>query len=172
MEKYLDKLNGQLQEIEHKIPFLGSIDPAVSKVPVSWHLAHILKVINSITTDLAQSDPSAYNKKFSWKKELVYFTGMIPRGKARAPKIVIPEENISEEDITLQLEKAREGIHSISGMPKNAFFGHPYFGHISRNETPKFLFIHTEHHLKITRDILGEGEKVNLSLRYSRLKAN
>lgn len=154
MEKYLVKLKEQLQEIEQKIPFLSSIDPRVSKVPVSWHLAHSLKVINSISLGLGQADPSAYQKKFSWKKELVYLLGMIPRGKARAPKRVVPDENISAEEIMLQLKNARGAITSISKLPKNAFFEHPYFGHISRDETPKFMVIHTEHHLKIVRDIL------------------
>lgn len=154
MEKYFQKLNVQLKEIEAKISFLERLDTSISKVPISWHLAHSLKVINSIIVGLEQSNPSGYQKKFSWKKKLVYLTGMIPRGKARAPKRVNPQENISEEDILVELEKARRGIGSIKGLSKNTFFEHPFFGHISRNETPKFLVIHTEHHLKIVRDIL------------------
>lgn len=160
MIKSLQKLEEQLKEMEKMIPFLGSTDPEVSKVPVSWHLAHNLKVIHSILTGLKQSDPAYYRKKFSWKKEMVYLTGKIPRGKARAPKTVLPEEDLSPEELKLQISDARKEISEISALPKNAYFKHPFFGDISRDATPRFLVIHTEHHLKIMRDILTGSKKI------------
>ena len=154
MKQTLNKLEAQLQEMEQKTAFLESMDPKVSKVPVSWHLAHSLKVINSVIAGLSNSDPADYRKKFSWKKELVYLTGKIPRGKARAPKLVVPEAHLSREDVLERLEKARRGIYQINTLPKNSFFKHPFFGDITRDQTARFLEIHTEHHLKIVRDIL------------------
>lgn len=148
------KLQAQLEEMEQYIKNKDQLDPKVSKAPVGWHLAHSLKVIHSILDAINTSDPEKYQKKFSWMKEIVYFTGRIPRGKARAPRVAIPKENISEEELKSQIVSAKKKIPGIIELPKNAFFEHPYFGHIKRDETTKFLVIHTGHHLKIIRDIL------------------
>ncbi len=155
----LKVLHAQLTEMERYLKHKAQLNSKVSKAPVGWHLAHNLKVIHSILTGLENSEPDQYKKTFSWKKELVYLSGKIPRGKARSPKKVIPEENLSEAEIREQITIVRKGISEISKHPKNAFFEHPYFGHIKRDETAKFLVIHTEHHLKIIRDILGGKTK-------------
>ena len=154
----LEQLEQQLVEMEGYTKFLTRQDADVSKAPLGWHLAHNLKVINSIITGLEHSQPAAYKKTFSWKKELVYFFGRIPRGKAKAPKTVLPAEELSEEKLQEEIKITKSRILSIKNLPKNAFFEHPYFGHIKRDETPKFLAIHTEHHLKIMREILA-GKK-------------
>ncbi|MCY2687051.1 DUF1569 domain-containing protein [Salinimicrobium sp. TH3] len=152
-------LQAQLKEMQDYIKYNTQQNSEVSGAPVGWHLAHNLKVIHSILGSLDISDPARYQWKFSWKKELVYLTGKIPRGKARSPKKVIPEENVSAEELQDQISRASRKITGISKLPKNAFFEHPYFGHIKRDETTKFLVIHTEHHLKIIRDILGDRTK-------------
>lgn len=152
-------LQGQLGEMENYLKHMNKLNPEVSKAPVGWHLAHNLKVIHSILGSLDESDPEQYRKKFSWMKELVYLTGRIPRGKARSPRKVLPEENISKQELLDQIEIARARIGIIPKLAKNAFFEHPYFGHIKRDETEKFLVIHTEHHLKIIRDILETKTK-------------
>jgi hypothetical protein len=154
-----EELQGQLEEMKTYIAFKTQKNPEISKAPVGWHLAHSLKVIHSILSSLDISDPAQYRKTFSWKKELIYLTGKIPRGKARAPKKVLPEDNISEEELRDQIFKASRKITGISKLPKKAFFEHPYFGHIKRDETAKFLVIHTEHHLKIIRDVVGSKTK-------------
>ena len=149
------KLQAQLEEMEQYITNKEQFNSKVSKVPVGWHLAHSLKVIHSILDSLSSSDPGNYQKKFSWIKEVVYLTGRIPRGKAKAPKKVVPEDKVSKEDLKTQIATAKKKIPGILELPKNAFFEHPYFGHIKRDETAKFLVIHTGHHLKIIRDILA-----------------
>ena len=147
-------LEAQLEEMRGYVPHMTQLNTKVSGAPVGWHLAHNLKVIHSILAGLENSDPVQYRRSFSWKKELVYLTGMIPRGKARAPKRVIPEDNISESELREQIDSAKTGVNYIAKHSENSFFEHPYFGHIKRDETAKFLVIHTEHHLKIIRDIL------------------
>ena len=149
------ELQAQLGEMENYLKHKDKLNPEVSKAAVGWHLAHNLKVIHSILRSLDESNPEQYRKKFSWMKELVYLTGRIPRGKARSPKRVLPENNISEQELQDQIDLARTQMGIISKVPKNAFFEHPFFGHIRRDETAKFLVIHTGHHLKIIRDILG-----------------
>lgn len=155
----LQVLQKQLEEMEFYVKHNNFSNSAVSKASVGWHLAHNLKVIHSICSAIQISDPDQYRKKFNWKKELVYFTGKIPRGKARAPRAVVPENNFSSEELQEQISRARNEVKEISSLSKNAFFEHPYFGHIRRDETTKFLVIHTGHHLKIIRDILGVKTK-------------
>lgn len=147
-------LEAQLEEMRGYIQYKAKLNTKVSSAPVGWHLAHNLKVIHSILAGLENSDPDQYRKSFSWKKELVYLIGKIPRGKARAPKRVIPENNISEAELREQIDAAKTGVNNIANHSEGSFFEHPYFGHIKRDETAKFLVIHTEHHLKIIRDIL------------------
>ena len=154
MRKSLKRLENQLQEMDQKMPFLDSINPLVSQVPLSWHLAHNLKVMQEVLSALRASDPQTFKKQFSWKKELIFLTGKIPRGKVRAPKNVLPKSEVSAEELKQQIEATRVELSQFSNLSKNAFFPHPFFGNISRDEASRFLAIHTEHHLKIMRDIL------------------
>ncbi|SOC80251.1 Protein of unknown function [Salinimicrobium sediminis] len=147
-------LEAQLEEMRGYIQHKAKLNTKVSSAPVGWHLAHNLKVIHSILDGLENSDPDQYRRSFSWKKQLVYLTGKIPRGKARAPKRVIPEDNISEGELREQINSAKTGVNCIVNQSEKSYFEHPFFGHIKRDETAKFLVIHTEHHLKIIRDIL------------------
>ena len=82
------------------------------------------------------------------------FTRYIPRGKGKAPKIVMPTDDIKEEQLRDQLSLARKNIDDISSINGNATFKHPYFGVLNKKQTIKFVEVHTKHHLKIMRDIL------------------
>lgn len=77
----------------------------------------------------------------------------IPRGKAKSPSVVRPPKNINVDFLQQQLEQAEANILLINKFQKKAFFRHPFFKHLKRDETKKFLEIHTEHHLKIIREI-------------------
>lgn len=161
--KKLKVLQAQLEEMENYTTHYSDRHEAVSKASIGWHLAHILKVIDSITVSLSQSEPEAYRKSFSWKKELVYLMNKIPRGKARAPKKVLPQDDLSPEELQQEIQRIKGVIMPIMELPGDAFFEHPFFGHLRKDETPKFLVIHTEHHLKIIRDILhAKAGKVNI----------
>ena len=78
----------------------------------------------------------------------------IPRGKAKAPKIVRPEGDISPETLNLSLEIVRENIKDWKTLDKNVHFQHPFFGVLNKRETEKFLILHTKHHWMIIKDIL------------------
>jgi len=77
-----------------------------------------------------------------------------PRGKAKAPKQVLPPEAILKEDIISQLQLAKSNVDSIVNLNKNAFFKHPLFGDINTSRINRFLLLHTNHHLKIIEDII------------------
>lgn len=136
------------------IPQLDRKNPAVSAATVGWQISHSLKVINAILSTLKTSNAHEYEKKFNFKRLLVLTTGRIPRGKVRAPSIVEPDAELNQEKIKRQLSEVKQQMHGLEDLPKKAFSRHPFFHHLNRNQTFKFLVIHTEHHLKIARDIL------------------
>ena len=96
-----------------------------------------------------------YQWHFNFKRFLIMSVAKkIPRGKAKAPKIVRPEGDISPETLSLSLEKVRENIKDWKSLDKNAHFPHPFFGVLNKKETEHFLVLHTKHHLMIIQDIL------------------
>ncbi len=148
------KLVNYLNEMNSLIASHDAVKKSVSKSSVGWHLDHNLKVINSVIKALQESNPDNYNNNFSFLGKLFFKLNFFPRGKAKAPKYVKPPEVISKDEITNQLNLAKQNIESLSHLDKNAYFKHPLFGNINTKRVNRFLEIHTNHHLKIMRDIL------------------
>jgi hypothetical protein len=147
----IKKIAQQLAEMESMIPMANVQNADVSHASVGWHLAHNVLVINQVIAAVAQSDPATYRPKQTFKKWFVLLTKHIPRGKAKAPKYVepSPELNLSE-----ALERASIGLLNLMSVLPNQYFPHPFFGDLNRSHAIQFLWIHTEHHLKIAREIL------------------
>ncbi len=146
-------LESLLVKMERYLPFMDQCNSAVSSAPVGWHLAHSMQVINTVIENLKTSNPDKYEYEFSFSQILVFLTRRIPRGKARAPKSVRPHNNILKEDLKTALQDAGKNIRELQRLPSKSYFKHPYFRNLNRNETKKFLEIHTQHHLKIIKDI-------------------
>ncbi len=147
-------LDGQLLEVAHYFSQREIKNEAVSQANVAWHLDHTLKVINNITENLRASNPEEYRSKFNVQRIVVHTSGVIPRGVAQSPQSVRPPDTILLDSLQLQLAMARQNLSTISSLDKNAFFAHPVFDHLDRDQTRRFLEIHTNHHLKIIKDIL------------------
>ncbi len=147
-------LQNALNQIGDYIPQSEDINTNVSKVSVAWHLDHSLKVINAVVTNMQASDPASYINNFSIMGRVIFALKYIPRGKAKAPKHVIPSETILINDIKAQLVEARHHITAIPSLDKNAYFKHPLFGNINTSRVIRFLDAHTNHHLKIVKSIL------------------
>lgn len=148
------KLNLLLSNLETHIENHAASNPKVSKSNVGWHLDHSLKVINSVSRVLHDSDPKSYKNNFSFLGKLFFTLGFFPRGKAKAPAQVKPPEVILKEDISSQLELAKSNIKTLHTLDKYAYFKHPLFGDINKARIPRFLELHTNHHLKIINDVL------------------
>ena len=68
--------------------------------------------------------------------------------------MVLPPEQILEVDMQMQLQHAYANLKQLELLPENIFFDHHIFGMLNKQETLRFLEIHTNHHLKIVNDIL------------------
>lgn len=150
----MEKLNNLINELEQHILFLDKTNASVSKASVGWHIEHSLKVLTQIIDAIEKSDPNTYKWRFNLIGTLVLSFNKIPRGKGKAPKTVIPEGNITHDTLKHHVEKTRLAINKIENLHPNHYFKHPYFGDMNLKPTKKFLSIHTNHHLKIIKDII------------------
>ena len=68
----MTNLENLITELENKIPKQHSINEAISKSPVGWHIAHTLLTINLAVDHLKKSDPKDYKWKFSFGRMFVF----------------------------------------------------------------------------------------------------
>lgn len=150
----MNNLNHLLDQLERNIEYHNAINANVSQRDVSWHMAHSLKVLAKVIEAVKNSNPEAYQWKFNFYRSLTYTLGFFPRGKGRAPKSVLPEDNISKTMLLDEFNTVRKLILELETQEAKSNFMHPYFGQLNLKQTKKFLALHTKHHLKIIEDIL------------------
>lgn len=150
----MNKLNSLLDKFEAQITNYSILNQAISKGNVGWHIVHSCLVIDSVCGAVCKSDPSKFIKKFSFKAFLVLLVNSFPRGKAKAPSFTMPSEELSPASILKSIQAARASIEALAKAGKNQYFTHPIFGDLNTGQTFKFLGVHTNHHLKIIKDIL------------------
>ena len=150
----MKNIDAIVPELANYIADYNQSNKAISEVSVGWHIEHSLLVIKQITATVAQSEPKLYKSKFNVKRFVVFLTKTIPRGKAKAPKVVIPVDEITIDILQESLKNTYQAIAYLKDCQENQYFMHPFFGQLNKKQTIKFLAIHTEHHLKIIRDIL------------------
>ena len=100
------------------------------------------------------SNPKDYKWKFNFIRILVLKTRKIARGRAKAPKVVVPTINIDELSLLNHITQTRNSLLELEIISKDHYFEHPFFGKIKRKDTIRFLEIHTNHHLEIIEDII------------------
>lgn len=144
-----------LQSLEAYIPQASQKKAEVSEKAVGWHLAHSILVVDKIYDQVAASDPIAYAGKFNGHLWAMQYTRTIPRGRGKAPQVVMPSSEFYEEAAYKEQFQAllRKLSHYENLSPKQ-HFTHHRFGMLDRDKSLMFMEIHTEHHLKIIQDIL------------------
>lgn len=150
----MKNLDAIVPELATYIPNYNQSNAVISEAAVGWHIEHCLLVIKQITSTVAQSDPKLYKYKFNMSRFFVFLSKTIPRGKAKAPKVVIPTDAITLESLQASLTNTYQAIIYLKDCEEKQYFMHPFFGQLNKKQTIQFLAIHTEHHLKIIRDIL------------------
>lgn len=147
IEKHLDELYNYVEQ-EYQL------NTAVSSVNIGWHIEHSSLVIIKIVESISKSDPNKYKWKFNIKRSFVFFLEKFPRGKAKAPDIVMPKQ-IEKTDFPALLIKTKEAIKKLDQVGHNQYFLHHVFGDLNKKNTFIMLDIHTRHHLAIVKDIIG-----------------
>jgi hypothetical protein len=150
----MNPLHHLLLQLENHVPNLEKTNPNVSISTVGWQIDHCLLVINGIISQLEISNPTAFQPKWNFPMLMVFTTGKIPRGKAKAPKVVMPIQVATQNELKAKLEVAKNNVLKLDSFSENQFFNHPFFKDLNVKQTKRFLMIHTKHHLKIIEDIL------------------
>jgi hypothetical protein len=150
----MTKLLKQLIEIDLHALNHAQRKSDVSDATVGWHLEHSLIVLHEVIDSLKGSDAQLFKPKFSIGKWFVLISGIIPRGKVKAPQGVTPKHEPTIESLNEKLLLAKLKIQELKEVQPNQYLAHPLFGHLNAKQVKRFLAIHTEHHLKIVRDIV------------------
>lgn len=145
----LAALENLWQHREHSAPF--------SAWSIGAHLHHSYLAMAGIADTLCQCQGDAPPRSFSFIRFVVFTTRKIPRGKGKAPKTVMPESSPGLELIEASARVARSALEKVQGARATAYFSHPIFGDLSRDEALHYCSIHTRHHLAICRDILAKA---------------
>lgn len=156
LDKRKSRLKVKLDEVASYVAVRDSKNLEVSEAAVAWHMDHIFLVVNQIYKTLEQSEESIYKNEFNIKRAYVFTFNTMPRGKATAPESVRPKENVDINTIQIHNDLALTTVEKFSNLPEKKHINHPVLGTMNKDKTIKFLTIHTEHHLKIIRDILKD----------------
>ncbi|GAK89213.1 hypothetical protein JCM19297_3737 [Nonlabens ulvanivorans] len=155
-DKRNSELKVKLNEVASYIPVRDTINLEVSEASVAWHMDHIYLMVNQLHKALEYSDESIYKADSNQTRDYVFNSNTLPRGKVTAPESVRPAENVTINTLQMHYEEALATVEKFPTLAENKHFNHPILGTMNRDETIKFLTIHTEHHLKIIRDILKD----------------
>lgn len=147
-------MNRLFGKLKNSIPYFEKTNPIVSNSSVGWHIEHSLLTICKIIDALENSNPNNYIWKFNPKRLLIKTLNFIPRGKAKAPKVVIPSQNSSPQALQINLEETLKKLSNFEKLHKHNYFEHPVFGKLNKKDAQWFLKLHTKHHLKIINDII------------------
>lgn len=150
----LDILEQVLTKVERLIPHRALKNPSISKAHIGWQLDHALKVFNAVSQWTIHSKPDDYEWTFNFWRSILLPLCYLPRGKAQAPKKVLPPDIILVDDLMSQLKLAQKHIKRLKVLPKTSYFDHHVFGKLNKRQTLRFLETHTRHHLKIANEIL------------------
>jgi len=150
----MDKLNQLINELETLLPKHECANLRISQSIVGWHIEHTLLTLNLIIEQLIKSDPDTYKWQFNFTRTLVFAINKIPRGRAKAPKVVQPKVGFNAITLKNHLDYVKEKIKNLNSLKQDNYFAHPYFGNLNLKPTIKFLELHTKHHLNIMNDIV------------------
>jgi hypothetical protein len=150
----MNHLTKLIHEMESYVSQYEAVNVKFSTASVGWQIEHSMLTITKIIYALENSDSTKYQWSFKLSRYIIFTLGKIPRGKAKAPSVVLPSETISLDTLKSHIAEAKTQATKLDSLPANSYFKHPYFGDLKLKQATRMLEIHTRHHLSIIRDIL------------------
>jgi hypothetical protein len=149
----ITKLKNAINDLQQFLPNVTVSNTKLSATNIGWHVEHTYLATIKIINAVLHSDATQFTSKFNFIRTIVLFTNNIPRGKGKAPEAV-QSIGVSTQELTAMHNKTIEKIDALANADAKQFFPHPYFGNLHKKQAIQFLTIHTNHHIKIIKDIL------------------
>lgn len=140
---------------------LSARAPRVSGWSVGEHLHHVA-LVNGLTLhriakliDGEADDEGGAPNLFG---RIVLRFGWIPRGRGRAPEVVVPADEVPADDLREALDRADREVSATRARVGEVVactrrLRHQRLGSFTPGEWVEFLAVHTRHHDKIVRDV-------------------
>lgn len=110
-------------------------------------IEHCLLGTMGICSALVNSKPYTGKIKKGFWRRLIFLTGIIPRGRAKSPKAVIPTDQATESGLRELLAEAGLSAQKAAESDCDCWWKHFSFGVMKRDEALKFVEIHNKHYL-------------------------
>lgn len=140
------------------ISCIGLLDRSRSEVShwtVGQHVLHVLMSANGIIDSLHASPRGQGRERLSLLKFASLTFSHIPRGKAKAPDVVRPQDVVTEHMVRDAYSAFQQRLPGIKDIAKDHWFRHPVFGDLLRDNALRFIEVHSHHHSKIIKDIVS-----------------
>lgn len=142
--------------------------PEVSAWSVGEQLEHLLladrRILGGIERVLeasARGEPTPGEGSPTLIGRLILWSGVVPRGRAKAPQSTSPE-GMAAPDLVHGFAEVRVGVDALGSRLADigrapSTRAHPILGHFTATQWLRFSGVHHRHHGKIIRDILRAG---------------
>ncbi len=158
LESYRE-MDSILQWSDHTL-FQG--EAVVSNWSPAQQLHHIAKVnlviASSLITMSQKPEEEDSDRRASITGVSVLATGYIPRGRGKSPGRLRPPADLTRDQLTSALNKSESAVGEVGVLlgllqSRKGRIEHPHFGFMRPSQWIRFMNVHTNHHLKIVRDI-------------------
>lgn len=160
-----DRLTALLDDIDERLAGpaerLYFTEEAVSKWSVAQHVHHLLRVVHGVATRMQaiqDGESGGEPARLNAAGRLVMLLGRLPRGRARSPKYVLPDEAPDRDALQEFAAETRAAVERLEPHlgtlgDLDGGYKHPALGVLTAPQWLRFAGIHTAHHLAIIRDI-------------------
>ena len=144
---------------------LYRVDETVSQWSPAQHLYHIFAadgmMLKGVQLIHRGGGPVSEKGEPNRAGYLALARERFPRGKVQAPDRVRPADRPDRDTLTASLARSRAKLADVEGLlPSLAECAgrlpHPFLGDLNASEWLRVVRIHSEHHLQIIREIIGE----------------
>jgi len=150
-------MSGIFHRFERYLDRVDRCDQDLSAWSVGMHIDHCLRVGEAVAAAVEDSVPGKERRTFSLLRLLAFTFNWIPRGRARAPAEVQPDERVGVVELRERLGSSASIMDRLTRTDPAKTFTHFAFGTMGPRQALRFLEVHNTHHEKIIRDILAAG---------------